>query len=447
LTHNLLFICHPNKITNEGTLINKNRITLTISILLILTATFSTLKNATAANTIKVPNEYSTIQQAINAAAPGDTILVAKGYYYGHVVVNKTLTLLGEDPQTTVIEYFENDTVYVRASNVYISGFTIKNCRIYYGIWVEPIWSTGITIKNNIIVNGSVGVGIQFSTNTVVEENIITKSDYGIRLYRCSSNTFAMNTIINNTFNGIHVLSSTDNYFYKNNIINNPEQAYQDPTSNNHWDDGVEGNYWSDYTGQDLNGDGIGDTLLPHQGLDYKPLMTPWGNNKVYNVQVMEIAYKIRISSNSSIGSLLYNGQAKRLDFNVTGALFKTGFCNVTIPKQLLYGEPWQVSVDSSLLSYVVSENITHTSLNIRYYHYNEKTLTVTITGTRACVIPGDVNADGIVNIGDATLIGWSWQSTTTDPTYNWQADVNVDGVVNVEDATTVGFHWLQTNT
>jgi len=402
-------------------------------------------RNVFAANLIKVPDDYPTIQEAINAAAPGDTITVAEGYYYGHVVVNKTLTLLGEDPETTIIEFFENDTVYVRANDVYISGFTIKNRRVYYGIWVEPIPSSGITIKNNIIKNNSVGIGIQYSTNALVTENIITRNEYGIRIYQSSSNTFAMNTISNNIFEGFHILSSSNNHIYRNNFLSNPQQASQDETSTNYWDNGVEGNYWNDYAGDDLNGDGIGDTLTPHLGLDYKPLMTPWGNSKVFKVQIMEMSYQIRVTSNSSAANLVYDGKAKHLNLTATGVLHRTGFCNITIPKQLLYGEPWQVTVDSSLLSYTVSENITHSALYIRYYHFSQTTLTITITGTRACVIPGDFNADGIVSIKDATLVGLAWQSTFEDPEYRWQADGNVDGAVNIADATTIGLHWQQT--
>lgn len=54
--------------------------------------------------TIRVPDDYPTIQEAINAASPGDTIQVAAGTYYERVTVNKTVTLIGEDPLTTIID-------------------------------------------------------------------------------------------------------------------------------------------------------------------------------------------------------------------------------------------------------------------------------------------------------------------------------------------------------
>lgn len=53
--------------------------------------------------TIFVPDNFTTIQKAIDSAAPGDTIHVRNRTYYENIYINKTITLLGEDPKTTII--------------------------------------------------------------------------------------------------------------------------------------------------------------------------------------------------------------------------------------------------------------------------------------------------------------------------------------------------------
>lgn len=46
----------------------------------------------------------------------------------------------------------------------------------------------------------------------------------------------------------------------------------------NTWDNGSEGNFWSNYNGSDFDGDGIGDTYLPWEGVDHYPLMNRYWN-------------------------------------------------------------------------------------------------------------------------------------------------------------------------
>ena len=50
------------------------------------------------------PADFYTIQGAINAASPGDTIFVYSGTYYENVVVNKTVSLIGENRSNTIID-------------------------------------------------------------------------------------------------------------------------------------------------------------------------------------------------------------------------------------------------------------------------------------------------------------------------------------------------------
>ena len=68
-----------------------------------------------------------------------------------------------------------------------------------------------------------------------------------------------------------------NNNIYHNNFIENVIQASAE-NSDNQWDDGAEGNYWSDYTGLDVDGDGIGDSpyIIGPNVVDQFPLMAPF---------------------------------------------------------------------------------------------------------------------------------------------------------------------------
>ena len=81
-------------------------VTIIITALLIsLVAGIQVVKIAKAeSRTIVVPTDYSSIQEAINAATDGDTVFVKRGTYDETLVLNKTISLIGEDRDTTIIE-------------------------------------------------------------------------------------------------------------------------------------------------------------------------------------------------------------------------------------------------------------------------------------------------------------------------------------------------------
>jgi nitrous oxidase accessory protein NosD len=80
---------------------------------------------------------------------------------------------------------------------------------------------------------------------------------------------------------GVLVGDSSNNIFYKNYFINIKENPVSDQAitpdffSDNIWDNGFEGNYWSDYLGEDLDNDNIGDSIyfLYGENIDSYPLM------------------------------------------------------------------------------------------------------------------------------------------------------------------------------
>ena len=122
-------------------------------------------------------------------------------------------------------------------------------------------------IQNQIHKNRDIGIDLEGSKNCTILHNYISNSmGDGILLSRYQpSNTYSnfnfiyKNTIFNNSRTGVEIHGGNNNLLYMNNFVENKINA-EDQGNNNRWDNGSIGNYWDDYEGQDLNGDGIGDT-------------------------------------------------------------------------------------------------------------------------------------------------------------------------------------------
>lgn len=134
--------------------------------------------------TITVPDDYVTIQEAINHANSSDTIFVRADTYYEHIVVNKTLTLIGEDKNTTIIDGNKTGTVItVEATNVRINGFTVRNSGntvvagqkypVDSGIKLNSSIPSfqNVTIADNFIMNNSAGIYLRYSNNNTITDN------------------------------------------------------------------------------------------------------------------------------------------------------------------------------------------------------------------------------------------------------------------------------------
>lgn len=144
--------------------------------------------------------------------------------------------------------------------------------------------SRNITIRNNIISNnGGNGIFFYASSTSLVEQNVLSNNSMraigmwdnsnnnaiikneilnnqeGVVLTNSFKNIIRNNRIENNKY-GIRLSRSSGNEITHNNFINNERQVEISESTNNAWDDGSEGNYWSDYRGVDSNNDGIGDT-------------------------------------------------------------------------------------------------------------------------------------------------------------------------------------------
>ena len=151
---------------------------------------------------------------------------------------------------------------------------------------------------NTIINNGNYGVHLYFSKYNTIHGNNIKDNKLGINIYGSEYNNISSNSITNNSMAGLWFFGSHHNYLlcnnitdnevsmyfemqclgntiYHNNFVNNDLQFFADVSSVNSWDNGVEGNYWSNYNGTDNDADGIGDTpyVIDHNNQDNYPLM------------------------------------------------------------------------------------------------------------------------------------------------------------------------------
>jgi parallel beta-helix repeat protein len=157
---------------------------------------------------ILVPENYTSIQEAINAAAPGDTIYVNNGTHYENIIINKTITLVGKNPETTIIDgstltssYDSTVSIYgANARDVIVSNFTIKGSADAWGVYL--FGTPNSTVENNIITNNHGGVNADASDNSTFVNNTIMNNLYeGLLFFESSGNTMRNNTIRENLYN------------------------------------------------------------------------------------------------------------------------------------------------------------------------------------------------------------------------------------------------------
>jgi len=115
--------------------------------------------------------------------------------------------------------------------------------------------------------------------------------------------------------------------------------------------------------------------------LDYKTMM--WENVTMSSLKdlLFKIAYQgvvdylgetyyVPIFTNSTVSNFNFNPNLKSISFNVTGTT-GTGFCNVTIPRALLYAAPeeWNVKIDGTPVEFNVTENAEYVFIYLNYSH------------------------------------------------------------------------------
>ena len=149
---------------------------------------------------IRVPQDHAKIQQAIDAASHGDTVLVDSGTYFENIKFYKSVKLIGEDRDSTIIQHNGSDeTVSILVDGCIFNGFTVRNSigGSFSGINIE---SNDNVITNNIIENNSGwGIYLFYSSNNIIKNNIFIND--GLNIVG-DIKSWITNKVENNTING-----------------------------------------------------------------------------------------------------------------------------------------------------------------------------------------------------------------------------------------------------
>jgi parallel beta-helix repeat protein len=177
--------------------------------------------------TIVVPDDFPTIQEAINKAGPGDTIYIRAGTYHENVLVNKSVSVIGEDRYNTVIDGSGLGTVIgVGASNVSIANLTVINAGFSIeDSGIELSGAENCSINGNVLIeNGNNGIMLYQSICNAVIANIVEETGQsGIILYGSNNNTVSGNTVRNASDYGIVLQDSFYCHVIENTVARNYE--------------------------------------------------------------------------------------------------------------------------------------------------------------------------------------------------------------------------------
>ncbi len=206
--------------------------------------------------TAQHPLQY--IDDAVAVLAPNGTIFIYEGIYENtSLVLEKSMTILGENLHTTILDGGGSDSVVLQILN-----------------------SSLISLSYLTVRNAMVGIESQNSNNSILSQcNFSECIDTGIKLVD-SSYFLVTDCTFQNNNKGIQLTNCSYNQFYHNNFLNNMVHVSVNyNTYSNTWDNGISGNYWDDYR-----------SLYPHANVipstgtwDTPYLVNTSGNNIDYH--------------------------------------------------------------------------------------------------------------------------------------------------------------------
>jgi parallel beta-helix repeat protein len=335
------------------------------------------------------PGNFSRIQDAIDNASDGDTVFVYddSSPYYENLIVYKSINLIGEDKNTTIIDGdVSGNVVYILTDWVNITGFTIQNGGNEWDEGGIHINSNYNTITDNIISNNTNdGIYLNESIENIITINIISNNEgNGIELpYYTSNNTTITGNKIFNNDNGIFIYASNDNIIIDNSFINNGLYIYF-PYKNNVFNNTVNGKplvYLEDES--DIIIDNAGQVILINCEnitiLNQEISNTDVGFSLWYthNCHI----FNNTIISNNKKGIFLYDSNSNNILGNTIsnnyfdGIAYKYSYNN-TITGNTILNNYYGIWNEHSNNNTITSNNISKNKEGIRILDSNSNTIT-----------------------------------------------------------------------